>query len=227
MICLENITKVIDHRYVLNQLNLQFGRGEWLGIIGKNGAGKTTLLRILAQLSRSTRGRILYEGKPVEESGDFRRQIGVVLEHSFLYDHLTVLENLELYGRLYAIEPLRARVAEVISLLGLEPMRKRMFRSLSKGMKQKAAIARALLHRPKFLLLDEPFDGLDEESAVRVKQLLSALHERQTAILMVSHDLEEVWQLCERVAVLHEGRITQEYVTAKEPLDLYRARMTR
>jgi ABC-type multidrug transport system ATPase subunit len=227
MLRLENISKVIGHRSILRKIDLHIQQGEWLGIIGKNGAGKTTLLKIIAQLSRSTGGRIFYREQPLENGNELKKEIGVVLEHSFLYDHLTVIENLELYGKLYAVDHLQERIMEVLELLGLEHPRKQMFCTLSKGMKQRVSIARAILHQPRILLLDEPFDGLDEEMLMRVKRLFTDLHKKRTTILMVSHVLEDIWELCGRAAVLHEGEIIHEYVTAWEPLDAYRRKYCR
>ncbi|GIM44877.1 ABC transporter ATP-binding protein [Collibacillus ludicampi] len=227
MIRLENISKVIGHRSILRKVDLYIQQGEWLGIIGQNGAGKTTLLKIIAQLSRSTGGRILYREQPLDDGSVLKKEIGVVLEASFLYSHLTVIENLEFYGKLYDVDHLRERIMEVLELLGLEHARKQIFCTLSKGMKQRVSIARAILHQPRILLLDEPFDGLDEDTLMSVKRLFTDLHKKRTTILMVSHALEDIWELCGRVAVLHEGEIIHEYVTALEPLDAIRRKYCR
>jgi heme exporter protein A len=176
-------------------------------VLGPNGAGKTTLLRILAGLARPTAGNVRVMGRPLQgDDPDARRPIGLLSHHSLLYDDLSLLENLTFAARLYGI-PNPARVArEALEAAELSARSDDSPRRLSRGMLQRAAIARALLHRPSILLLDEPFTGLDAHSADRFRSFLREQQEAKRAILLVTHQLGEVWDVASQVSVLVGGR---------------------
>jgi heme exporter protein A len=188
-------------------VDVTLSAGEVRVVLGPNGAGKTTLLRILAGLARPTVGSVQVMGRPLRgDDPDARRPIGLLSHHSLLYDDLSLLENLTLAARLYGI-PAPVRVArEALEVAELSARADDSPRRLSRGMLQRAAIARALLHRPSILLLDEPFTGLDAHSADRFRTFLRGQREAGRAILLVTHQLGEVWDVASRVSVLVGGR---------------------
>jgi heme exporter protein A len=175
-------------------------------VVGPNGAGKTTLLRILAGLMRPTAGQIWVRGKPLEHRlAETRGAIGLLSHQSLLYDDLTLLENLTFAARLYGLDQ-PGEVAETALIqAGLGNRADDLPRRLSRGLLQRAAIARALLHRPKVLLLDEPFTSLDAAAAGRLRADLRMRLDEGLGVLLVTHHLTEVWELASRVAVLVNG----------------------
>lgn len=191
---------------VLHDLDLAVTPGEALAVAGPNGAGKTTLLRLLAGLLRPTAGEVKVLGRPLQGSHDARRPIGFLSHQSLLYDDLTLSENLAFAARLYGVarpaEAARAglEAAGLAERAGDSPAR------LSRGLLQRAAIARAMIHRPAVLLLDEPFTALDEPSAARLTETLRLVLAGGGAMVVVTHHLAEVWELATRVAVLVRGR---------------------
>jgi heme exporter protein A len=176
-------------------------------VVGPNGAGKTTLLRILAGLMRPTAGQIRVLGQPLEHrSTQTRRAIGLLSHQSLLYDDLTLLENLTFAARLYGLDRPREVAQAALAQAGLEDRADELPRRLSRGLLQRAAIARALLHRPKVLLLDEPFTSLDAAAANRLRADLRLRLAEGLGVVLVTHHLAEVWELASRVAVLVNGR---------------------
>jgi heme exporter protein A len=178
-----------------------------LAVVGPNGAGKTTLLRLLAGLMKPSAGEIRVLDQPLEHgSAAIRRAIGLLSHHSLLYDDLTLLENLTFAARLYGLERPRARAAAALEEAGLGGRSAELPKRLSRGLLQRASIARALLHAPKLLLLDEPFTGLDAAASERLRLDLQGRLARGLGVVLVTHHLAEVWQMTTRVAVLVDGR---------------------
>jgi heme ABC exporter ATP-binding subunit CcmA len=192
---------------ILRGIDLSLGRGEVLAVIGPNGAGKTTLLRLLAGLMRPSAGEILVLGQRLgRESSSARSAIGLLSHQSLLYDDLTLLENLTFTARLYGLDRPRAAASAALDAAGLADRAGELPRRLSRGLQQRAAIVRALLHSPRILLLDEPFTGLDAAAAGRLRSDLADRAARGLGLIVVTHHLAEVWDLASRVAVLVEGR---------------------
>ncbi len=188
-------------------VDLVLQRGEVLLVLGPNGAGKSTLLRTLAGLLLPTAGTVKIAGRPLtRDEPDARRPIGLLSHQSLLYDELTLQENLLLTATLYDLPDPRGRVLEVLAAQGLEQRANDKPRSLSRGMQQRAAIARALLHDPSLLLLDEPFTGLDALAADRLRDLLIAERTASRAMVIVTHHAAEAWELATRVGVLRNGQ---------------------
>jgi heme ABC exporter ATP-binding subunit CcmA len=192
---------------VLRGVDLAVGPGEAVVVAGANGAGKTTLLRILAGLTRPEAGEVRVLGHPVRgDDPAGRRGIGFVSHQSLLYDDLTLAQNLTFAARLYRLPRPGEAAREALSAAGLGGRADDSPRRLSRGMAQRAAIARALLHGPRLLLLDEPFTALDAASAERLRAELAARLAEGLGMVIVTHRLGEVWGVATRVAVLAEGR---------------------
>jgi heme exporter protein A len=192
---------------ILHGLDLSLRSGEALVIVGPNGAGKSTLLRLLAGLTRPSSGDISILGESLDKgSGRVRRHIGLLSHQSLLYDDLTLLQNLTFTARLYGLNPPGHVARAALEVAGLADRAADLPRRLSRGLLQRAALARAMLHQPRLLLLDEPFNALD---AVSSEKLRADLRERLAggmSLVVVTHHLAEMWELASRVAVLVEGR---------------------
>ena len=215
------LTKRYGWRTVLNRIDLTVHAGECLAILGPNGAGKTTLLRLLVGLVRPTAGSIEWFGRP---AGDFgpavRAQLGVVMHRMMLDPELTVAENLRYYARLYGVIDAAERIRALGEELGLTDRLGDRVRSLSRGFQQRAALARALLHRPRVLLLDEPDTGLDIASRIRLVDLVERFCADGGTVLMTTHAPELAIQLAQRAIYLEHGRIVWS-ARGRDELDLY------
>ncbi len=187
-------------------MDLALHAGELLLVLGPNGAGKTTLLRMLAGLARPTAGTVLVDGHPLLEQPSLRRAIGLISHQTLLYDDLTAAENLRFAAGLYGLADAAGVAHAALAQLGLGDRADQPLRALSRGMVQRVAIARALIHSPSILLLDEPFTGLDTASAARVRAVLAEQVARGAAVLLVTHNPAEAWDLASHIAVLVQGR---------------------
>ena len=191
---------------VLRDIDLALAPGEALAVAGPNGAGKTTLLRLLAGLLRPTAGDVLIHGRSLRNDHAARRSIGFLSHHSLLYDDLTVLENLAFAARLYGLDRPTETARAALEAAGLSARAGDSPARLSRGLLQRAALARALLHRPSVLLLDEPFTALDEPSAAGLRETLRGILAEGGAMVLVTHHPVEVWDVATRAAVLVAGR---------------------
>ncbi len=193
---------------VLWELDLSLEWGEFLVLLGDNGAGKTTLLRLLAGQMRPDRGRVAIAGCDLRRQAEAaRRQTGVVSHSGFLYEDLTCRENLALYGRLYGVSGLKARIEQTLAQVGLSRRGDRRVRSLSHGMQKRLAIARAILHQPSLLLLDEPESGLDRNSVAALASLLREWTAAGRSVVMTTHNASLGREWASRVAALSGGRL--------------------
>lgn len=196
---------------MLNGVELSVATGEWVTVIGANGAGKTTLLRVLATLTRPTSGMVRILGMDLAESGErVRRHIGFLSHQTLLYEDLTAEQNLRFYARMYELADGEERVRELLERLGLFPRRHELVRALSRGMQQRLALARAVLHRPAVLLLDEPYAGLDSQSIQMATALLTEMAGQGHTVLFTTHSVGQAPMIAGRVAVLERGRIRWE-----------------
>lgn len=218
MLRMEQISKQIGHRSILHQVDLKVERGERLALLGPNGAGKSTLLRIAATLLKPTSGRVFIAGQPAGDHPAVRSRLGVVLEPTLFYMSLTARENLALYARLYRVPDPGRRAAELLDRVGLTLFADEPVRTYSRGMRQRLALARALVHSPELLLLDEPYTALDQEGCALLNELLGTLAQRGTAVLVVTHELEPGGSpLPVDGAVLLAGGRVKDQVTAPAP----------
>ncbi|MBI2911512.1 MAG: heme ABC exporter ATP-binding protein CcmA [Chloroflexi bacterium] len=200
--------KAFGGRFVLRDLDLRLPWGRRLVVFGANGAGKTTLQRVCATLSRPTRGWLTVAGlDPLKDVAVARRAIGVVAHQTYLYVELTVGENLAYYGRLYGVADLQKRIVALLATLGLLDRRDDPVRLLSRGQQQRLALARALLHEPRLLLLDEPDSGLDQAGFAVLRHLLAAHLAAGGAALVTSNVIERGLQLGDEAACLQGGRL--------------------
>lgn len=206
MIQLHQVHIELNEKPILRSIDLEWKQGESIALAGANGAGKSTLLKVLATLLKPASGKmILPEGKGLKQ---WRRSIGTVFPETFMYDALTAKENLEFYAQLYHVNGENInRIEEMLDQVGLFQVRHEWVRTFSKGMRQRLSIARALIHQPDYLLLDEPFDGLDAKSTEQIELLLRHLKSSGVGWILVSHDLTQAWRLCDRALLLHQGRI--------------------
>ncbi len=208
-VVVSQLSKRFDRRSVLRSLNFKLLSGERVALLGSNGAGKTTLLRVLSTLSRPTSGTVRVNGLSIAEAAqEVRRHVGVVAHQPYLYDDLTALENLRFFGRMYDVGDELARSEEVLDLVGLFPRRRDRVRTFSRGMQQRLAIGRAILHQPSLLLLDEPDTGLDREGMRVLERILEYHAVGGGTVLMTTHDLRFGLFSGDRVFLLENGRLT-------------------
>ncbi|MCP5097983.1 MAG: ABC transporter ATP-binding protein, partial [Chloroflexi bacterium] len=202
MITTENLTKQFDTLTAVDRLSLNVAEGEVFGFLGPNGAGKTTTVRMLTSLISPTNGRASVMGYEVgQDDQNIRRNVGILTETPGLYDRLTAWKNMTIYARLYEVTDVEGQVEKYLRMLGLWERRHDAAGTFSKGMKQKLAIVRALLHEPKVLFLDEPTAGLDPEAAKLVRDFIAELRGEGRTIFLTTHNLDEADRLCDRIAV--------------------------
>jgi heme exporter protein A len=193
---------------VLHSLDFQVQEGEFVALLGPNGAGKTTFLRILASLSRPAMGEVRIAGLRLpQQASAVRRILGVVSHQPLLYGDLTAEENLRFYGRMYGVQNLEQRVTTVLEMVGLAARRRDLVRTFSRGMQQRLAIGRAVLHDPEVMLFDEPHTGLDQDACVMLDAVLREVAARGRTVVMTSHDLARAADLARRFDVLSRGKI--------------------
>ncbi len=203
-----NLVKRFGHKQVLRKLDFTVQKGEFVALLGSNGAGKTTLLRILSSLSKPNYGEVQIGGYYLPgQAAQVRRKLGVVSHLPLLYGDLSAEENLKFYSALYGLVDIQKNMAEILNLVGLYKRRKDLVRTFSRGMQQRLAIGRAILHDPEVLLLDEPHTGLDQDAANMLDSLLQQIATRGRTIVMTSHDFPRVANLATRFDVLYKGKI--------------------
>lgn len=201
------LSKVFGLRRALDNVSIAVPRGAFLSIFGPNGAGKTTLLRVLSTLARPTGGRAQLMGIDLKEEPDRARDhIGLISHNSMLYPDLTAEENLMIYARLYGVENPETRVRDLLEAVELKHRRLDVVRTFSKGMTQRLSIARALIHDPDVVFLDEPYSGLDPHAVDIFDELISSVRAGHTFV-MVSHDLQKGFDMCSHALVLARGRV--------------------
>ena len=200
MIKMENVEKSFGAQKVLDNVNFDIAAGEIFGLLGPSGAGKTTIINILTGQLKEDHGRKEVKARPGE--------IGIMLDSGGVYPHLNCLENLNLYAHIYGLP--KSRPMEVLETVGLADSAKKTVSDLSRGMSQRLALARAILYSPKLLFLDEPTSALDPGTSKGVSKLLQNLREKGTTIFLTTHNMDEALKLCDRIALLYEGKIVEQ-----------------
>ncbi len=218
-----DLTKTFGRFTALRSLALQVAAGEFVTIVGRNGAGKTTFLKIVSSVIHSYTGEVTLDGKNLKNADDeTRRRIGFVSHDSLLYKDLTVRDNLDFYARMYGVRERERRIDEMIRRVGLEAKTTVLVRALSRGMKQRLSLARAFIHGPSLLLLDEPFTGLDERAAEILDRLLAEFTQSGGTVVMVTHDIERGWKHADRVVVFEKGTVAYETRVRDSSFDAFR-----
>jgi heme exporter protein A len=208
MIEVRKLVKRFGLKTILRGLDFSVAPGEFVALLGPNGAGKTTFLRILSSLSRPSLGHVSIAGHTLpDKAADVRRVLGVVSHMPLLYGDLTAEENLRFYGRMYDVYALDERINEVLHLVGLESRRRDLVRTFSRGMQQRLAIGRAVIHDPEVMLFDEPYTGLDQDASTMLDDVLRNVAARGRTVVMTSHDLARAEELASRFDVLSRGVI--------------------
>ncbi len=210
MIETEDLGKRFDEFWAVDGITLSVAAGQILALLGQNGAGKTTTVRMLTALLRPTRGSARVAGYDVADQGsDVRKSVGVLTEQHGLYARMTAIEYLDFFGSLHhlSLDARRKRVGALLAYFGLEEVADRRIGEYSKGMRQKLALARALLHEPPILLLDEPTSAMDPESARLVRNEIARLRSEHRTIVICTHNLAEAEALADEVAIIYRGRI--------------------
>jgi len=214
----EKVVFSYDRAEVLHEISFTLNRGQVVGLLGPNGAGKSTTIKIISGILAAAAGRVSVCGLPMpERSVEVKQRIGYVPESALLFESLSGKEFLELAGRLHDVreETLQSRIRDILETFGLAADRHSRLDKYSKGMRQKILIAAALLHNPDLILLDEPLSGLDVNAAILVKDLIAALAAEGRTILYSSHVLDVVEKVCDRVLIIHQGRLIADSTPAE------------
>jgi len=207
----DGVTKSFGNIQALRGIDLKVKKGEFVTVFGPNGAGKTTLIKLLATLTKPTSGKVSIANHDIKKEPDkVRALIGVISHDPYLYGNLSALENIGFFASLYGISQPKEKAIQVIKQVGLESRMHDLVRTFSRGMQQRLAVARAIVHGPKILLLDEPYTGLDQHGAKIFGELLKWLKRENRTIVMTTHNLPEGLEISDRIAILDVGKIVYE-----------------
>ena len=202
------LVKSFGHQTALRGVDLEVAEGEFLALFGPNGAGKTTLIRCVSSLTRPSAGTVRLRGEDLSKAAtSLRRHIGLISHNPLLYGDLTAEENLRFFARMYDLADAEARIDAALQQVGLFARRRDPVRDYSRGMVQRLAIARAILHDPSIMLLDEPYTGLDLQAADMLRSVLQDLAASNRTVILTTHNLEQGLEMCDRAAILHRGKI--------------------
>jgi heme exporter protein A len=216
----QKLTKAFGHQVALRGVDLSVAEGEFLALFGPNGAGKTTLMRVISSLTRPTGGTVQVRGEDLAKAAtSLRRHLGVISHNPLLYGDLTPDENLRFFARMYDVPDPGRRIDELLEQVGLSGRRRDPVRTFSRGMIQRLAIARAILHDPAIMLLDEPYTGLDLQAADMLRGFLQQLATSGRTVILTTHNLEQGLEMCSRAVVLHRGKIVWQGQRAAVDLD--------
>jgi ABC-2 type transport system ATP-binding protein len=204
---MRGLVKRFGNQVAVSDLSLRLDAGDVFGFIGPNGAGKTTTLRILATLAQPDSGTVEICGIPLVQAERIRPLIGYMPDFFGVYEDITVTDYLQFYARIYNIEPQQRphAIRETVALTGLEPIVDRVVDKLSRGQKQRLGLARAMLHKPRLMLLDEPASGLDPEARIEFREIIHELGRQGTCIIVSSHVLSDLSDMCNQVGILQKG----------------------
>lgn len=216
----QGLTKLFGTRPALRGIDLEIEEGKSVVIFGPNGAGKTTLIRILATIMNPSSGTISVDGLSLKSHAvEIRRRIGIVTHQTFLYNNLTAYENLEFYARMFDVPKRKERIHEIVTLVGMTARLHDRVATLSRGMQQRLSIARALLHKPTIMLMDEPETGLDQESIPLLWGILPEEMGQKRTVILTTHNLERGLELGDRVLILDRGKVMYDCVRKVLSLD--------
>lgn len=220
MIDIKKLTKQADNKFILRGIDLSIERGETVAVLGSNGAGKSTLLKVLSTLIKPTTGRVTINGLDLKkDSIKIKRLFGYLSHSSLLYEQYSPLENLIYYGKLYGVENVEKRAAALVKEVGLSFFQNEPVKNFSRGMIQRIAIARAIVHDPKILYLDEPHTGLDQGAIGILNNVILSMKEKGTTTLMVTHDFKQAAEICNRIIIFKNGKIADDFKLEQKCLD--------
>ncbi|MEC1105259.1 ATP-binding cassette domain-containing protein [Bacillus velezensis] len=204
---LKDVSKTINHTPIVQSISFDVRKGEIFGLLGPNGSGKTTIFRMIVQLIKKTEGAISFRGRPDSDFEYFMRHIGVIIEGPDMYPNMTALQNLKYFTKLRSTSLRTDDLMNTLAKVGLEQAARKKVKHFSLGMKQRLGLAYSLLHNPGLLILDEPMNGLDPKGMKELRTILSDLSKQGVSILLSSHLLSEMEEICDRVAYIKKGRI--------------------
>ncbi len=210
IISINDLSKSFGHRKALKNIHLEIGKGEFVVIFGPNGAGKTTLLKVISTIIEPSRGNVLINGiDNKKDPSKIRGMIGAISHETYLYDELTARENMVFFSRMYGIEKsmIDKRVEEILKSVKLLQRADERAGSFSRGMKQRLSIARALLHHPEILLMDEPYTGLDQHAAANFEHVLMNTGNSDVTRIIITHNIERAFELCDRMLIMDRGEL--------------------
>ena len=209
VVATENLTRTFGSRRAVDSVSISVASGEVLALFGPNGAGKTTLLRMLGGILKPSAGKATVGGVGLPAGHEVRRRIGIISHHSLLYDALTPRENVEFTARLYGVKDAKAKARASLEAMQILDRADTPVRSLSRGMKQRVSVARAIVHDPDVVLADEPFTGLDIVGSKALSSLLTNLRNRGAALILVTHNVDEGLSLSTTAAIMNAGRLVR------------------
>ena len=223
MIKIEGLTKTFGNQHALRGIDIEVEHGESVAVLGPNGAGKTTLIKVLSSIIKPSSGKITIDGLSLKDNAeDIRRRIGVVTHQTFLYQSLTIYENLEFYGRMFDIPQRKQRIQQMVEMIGMTSRINDQIGTFSRGMQQRVSLARALLHQPSIILLDEPESGLDQQALAMLWETLLRDTEEKITLILTTHNLKRGLAIGERLLIMDKGRITYQESSQNLNLDSLR-----
>jgi heme exporter protein A len=221
MIEIKKLTKQADNKLILRGIDLSITQGETVAILGPNGAGKSTLLKVLATLIKPTSGLVKINGLDLKKDHiEVKKMFGYLPHSSLLYDHYTPLENLAFFGNLYGVKDIENRARKLVNEVGLSFFINEPVKNFSRGMIQRIAIARAIIHEPKIMLLDEPHTGLDQGAINILNNVVLSMKEKGCTTLMVTHDFKQAAAICDRIIIVKNGKIADDFKINNKSLSL-------
>jgi heme exporter protein A len=220
VIDIKGLTKQADNKLILRGIDLSIKQGETVAILGPNGAGKSTLLKVLATLIKPTTGQVMINGLNLKKNQlEIKKLFGYLPHSSLLYDQYSPLENLVFFGKLYGVKNPEKRATELVKEVGLSFFLNEPVKNFSRGMIQRIAIARAIVHDPKILYLDEPHTGLDQGAIGILNNVIVSMKEKGTTTLMVTHDFKQAAEICDRILIMKNGKIVDDFMLKERNLD--------
>jgi heme exporter protein A len=221
MIEIKKLTKQADNKLILKGVDLNVSSGETVAILGPNGAGKSTLLKVLATLIKPSSGLVKINGLDLKKDHiEVKKLFGYLPHSSLLYDHYTPLENLVFFGNLYGVKDVENRARELVKEVGLSFFINEPVKNFSRGMIQRIAIARAIIHDPQIMLLDEPHTGLDQGAISILNNVVLNMKEKGCTTLMVTHDFKQAAEICDRIIIVKNGKIADDFKIKGKALGL-------
>lgn len=221
MIEIKKLTKQADNKLILRGIDLSITQGETVAILGPNGAGKSTLLKVLATLIKPASGLVKINGLDLQKDHiEVKKMFGYLPHSSLLYDHYTPLENLVFFGSLYGVKDVENRARKLVNEVGLSFFINEPVKNFSRGMIQRIAIARAIIHEPKIMLLDEPHTGLDQGAITILNNVVLSMKEKGCTTLMVTHDFKQAAAICDRIIIVKNGKIADDFKINNKSLSL-------